>query len=96
MQREREAKGDLPGSLVENRVVQCGSNHEEGCRWSGDGKYSSRKITAWSNEMKGHAEECVERYCELVEKALSSKQQVATLCIDVDHLISTEDFRANR
>ena len=32
------------------------------------GSDSSRTITAWSYDMQGHAEKCVERYCELTRK----------------------------
>ena len=43
--------------------------------------------------MRGHAENLVERYCELVEKYVSSLQQVATPCVD-DHLIPRNKRRA--
>ena len=35
--------------------------------------------------MEGHAEKCVERYCESAKVDISSLPQVATPCID-DHL----------
>ena len=40
--------------------------------------------------MKGHAEKCFERYCELAKKNVSFLQ-VATPCID-DYLIPPEDY----
>ena len=38
----------------------------------------------WSYEMQGHAEQCVEIYCDLDRKHASQLEQAATLCID-DH-----------
>ena len=58
-------------------------------------KYSLEKITAWSYGMEGHAEKCVERYCALARKDVSSLQQVATPCID-DHLVPPEDHETTR
>ena len=48
------------------------------------------KTTAWSDDIKGHAEEFVEPYCELAKKSVSSLQRVATPYID-DHQLSLED-----
>ena len=41
--------------------------------------------------MIGHAEQCVERYCELSGKKVDSLKKVATPCMD-DHLMPPEDF----
>ena len=41
--------------------------------------------------MEGHAEICVERFCQLAKKDMSTLQQVATPCID-DHQIPREDY----
>ena len=51
----------------------------------------SRKIAAWGHDMTGHAQKCVERYCDFAEKDVPSVQSVATPCVD-DHLIPPEDF----
>ena len=46
-------------------------------------KYSLEKISAWSYDiMEGHAEACVEKYCELAKKDVSTLQQVAAPCIN--------------
>ena len=45
--------------------------------------------------MEGHAETCVERYCESAQKDVSILQQPATPCID-DHLIPPEDCETTR
>ena len=42
--------------------------------------------------MKGHAKQCVERYCQLADIDESSLRKVATPCID-DHQISPEEFQ---
>ena len=41
--------------------------------------------------MKGHAEQCVEKYLELANKHESTLKAVETPCID-DHQIPPEDF----
>ena len=41
-------------------------------------------IKAWQYSMKGHAQQCVERYVELSGKAEQSLKPVSTPCID-DH-----------
>ena len=46
--------------------------------------YASEKITAWSYDMEGHADKCVDKYCESAQKDVSTLQLVATPCID-DH-----------
>ena len=43
--------------------------------------------------MRGHAEHCVERYCELAPKSVSHLKQVATPFIDAHHL--KEDYFDN-
>ena len=40
--------------------------------------------------MAGHAEQCVERYCELAHKSVKELKDVATPCID-DHQLTEED-----
>ena len=50
--------------------------------------YSLEQITAWSIDVEGYAEKCVERYCESAKKDVSSLQHVATPCID-DHQNTT-------
>ena len=42
-------------------------------------------------KMKGHVEQCVERYLELAQKPASCLRKVATPCID-DHQLAPEDF----
>ena len=50
------------------------------------GKNLTQKTEAWSNDMEGHAQKCVERYCELADKrtAVSTKSQ--SPCLDGHHL----------
>ena len=55
---------------------------------------SSRKITAWSYDMRGHAEKFGwEIFCESAKKDVSSLQQVAAPCVD-DHPIPPNKRRA--
>ena len=41
--------------------------------------------------MKGHAEKCSERYCELAQKSVDQLSKVSTLCMD-DHQFTKDDF----
>ena len=41
-------------------------------------------ISSWSDDMEGHAQKCVERYCELAEKKTQQLCKVASPCMD-DH-----------
>ena len=41
--------------------------------------------------MKGHAEQCVERYCDLTKKPVSQLKQSGMPCID-DHQMKKDDF----
>ena len=42
------------------------------------------RISSWSYDMAGHAQKCVERYCELANKTTQQLYKVSTPCID-DH-----------
>ena len=47
-------------------------------------KKSHKDITAWSWDVDGHAQECVERCCELAHTTVDQLYQVFTPCLD-DH-----------
>ena len=49
------------------------------------------KTVAWSSDMKGHANKCVERSCELANKKTEQLFKVSTLCLD-DHNFKEEDL----
>ena len=51
----------------------------------------SRKTSAWSYDMKGHARKCVERYCELANKKTEQLFKVSHPCLD-DHQIKKEEM----
>jgi len=51
------------------------------------------EVRAWTNDMIGHCEQAVERYCELANMDLTQLHFVHTPCID-DHQIPPEDFLA--
>ena len=50
-------------------------------------------IKAYQYDMRGHAEQCIQRYLELAKVDRKTLRQVATPCID-DHLIAPEDFES--
>ena len=43
------------------------------------------RISSWSYDMVGHAEKCVERYCELPNKTTQQLYKASTPCIDDHH-----------
>ena len=51
------------------------------------------RISSWSYDMEGHAKKCVERYCELANKATQQLYKVSTPCID-DHHFKEEEMKS--
>ena len=52
---------------------------------------SRSKISAWSYDMEGHAQKCVERYCELANKKTEQLHKVSSPCLD-DHQMKNWDL----
>ena len=50
----------------------------------------SLRISSWSYDMEGNAKKCVERYCELANKATQQLYKVSTPCIDGHHFKEEE------
>ena len=50
-------------------------------------------ISSWSYDMEGHANKCVERYCELADKTTQQLHKVSTPCID-DHHFKEEELKS--
>ena len=42
------------------------------------------QTAAWSYDMEGHAQKCVERYCEIANKKVEQLYNVESPCLD-DH-----------
>ena len=40
------------------------------------------QTVAWSHDMEGHAQKCVERYCELAHKKVGKLYKLSSLCLD--------------
>ena len=51
------------------------------------------KTVAWSYDMEGHAQKCVERYCELANKKVEQLYTVSSPCLD-DHQVKQEDLES--
>ena len=51
------------------------------------------RISSWSYDMAGHANKCVERYCELANKTTQQLYKVSTPCID-DHHFKEEEMKS--
>ena len=78
-QRESEISKDI----VENSRDMFESRISAGAteKLPSSGRLYSH-ISAWSNDMEGHAKKCVERYCELTKKTTQQLYKVATPCVD--------------
>ena len=50
-------------------------------------------ISSWSYDMDGHANKCVERYCELANRTTQQLYKVSTPCID-DHHFKKEELKS--
>ena len=51
------------------------------------------KTDAWSYDMDGHAQKCVERYCELANKKDEAVFKVSSPCLD-DHQFEKEELES--
>ena len=49
------------------------------------------RTAAWSHDVEGHAEKCVERYCEVADKKVEQLYKVSSLCLD-DHHFKKEEL----
>ena len=49
------------------------------------------QTVAWSYDMEGHAQKCVERCCELANKKVEQLYKVSTPCLD-DHEFKKEEL----
>ena len=50
----------------------------------------NEQVIAWSYNMQGHAEKCIEGYCDWANQSIDQLCRVCTLCID-DHLFKHEE-----
>ena len=46
---------------------------------------------AWSSDMEGHAQKCIERHCELANKRTKQLYKVTNPCLD-DHQLKQEEL----
>ena len=51
------------------------------------------KTVAWSYDMEGHAQKCVERFCELANKKVEQLCKVSNPCLD-DHQFKQEELES--
>ena len=56
-------------------------------------KPGAETIFSWSYDMEGHANKCVERYCELANETIEQLYKVATQCMD-DHHFKEEEMKS--
>ena len=80
---------DNYGSMFESRI--SAGAMENLPETKDTGKSDAETISWWSCDMEGHAKKCVERYCELANKATEQFYKVATPCMD-DHQFKEEEI----
>ena len=68
-----QAKADLFGRITTTQVTS-----EERTEVT----ISSQSITAWSHDMQGHTEKCVDKNCELAGKSVSASEPTEKQCMD--------------
>ena len=51
------------------------------------------QTVAWSYDMEGHAQKCVERYCELANKTMEQLYIVSSPCLN-DHPFKQEELES--
>ena len=54
---------------------------------------SHAQTVAWSYDMEGHAQKCVDRYCELAHKKVEQIYRVSSLCLD-DNQFKQEELES--
>ena len=87
-----EAEGDLSVPEEDQKPKRGKKNSEA----AGDHGYPQECLVhtkAWNYDMIGHAEQCVQRWCELAKKETKDLPIVGTPCID-DHDLRPEDLVA--
>ena len=70
--------------IIESRVCAGTTEKLPGCQ-----KPHAQTVT-WSYDMEGHAQKCVERYCELSNKKVEQCNKVSSPCIE-DHQFKQEE-----
>ena len=55
-------------------------------------KFVNWKVVSWSFDMKGRAEKCVERFCDLAVKSVEQLSKVSTPCM-YDHQFTEDGFQ---
>ena len=58
-----------------------------------DGNSFTQKTVAWSFDKAGHAQKCVEWYCELANKKVEQLYKVSSPCLD-DHEFKQEELES--
>ena len=87
IERECQTSKDIVDNyrnMFESRI-SAGANEKVQCSGKPDADISS-----WSYDMKGHAKNCLERYCELANKSTEHLHKVAAPCMD-DHQFKEEE-----
>ena len=77
-----QAKADLFGRITTTQVTSEEQNRSNNF---------SQSITAWSHDMQGHTEKCVDKYCELAGKSVSASKPTEKPCMD-GHQVSQDIF----
>ena len=88
---QRECKPNE--TIVEQYTKMFESRNPTGATEKLPGGQSHAQIGALSHDMEGHAQKCIDRYCELVIKKVEQLYKVSSLCLD-DHQFKQEELES--
>ena len=73
-------------AIIEQHTKMCESRISAGATEKLTGwQKPHAQTSAWSYDMAGHAQKCVERYCELAHKKVEQRYKVSHPCLDDQH-----------
>ena len=93
-QREDKPKKKKPRRRIQKHVPNRESLQEQLTSYPGS-KKSCAHARAWSYDMEGDAEKCVERYCESAKNNIEQLYKVSAPCLD-DHQFRQEELETVR
>ena len=85
--KPNEATAGKYKKMFESRISAGATEKSPGC------EKPHAKTVAWSYDMEGHAQKCVEKYCELANKKTEQLCKVSSLCLD-DHHFKKEELES--
>ena len=83
-QRECKISDEIVANYRDMYESRISAEAKEKLPIRASGKLDAEIVSSWFCDMEGHAKNCVEKYCEHVNKTTQQLFKAATLCMD-DH-----------